>query len=98
LCRATCRRGGHLQESVHDTDQENAPSDPNMGRTVLGGRTSLLETLMVEEAEAELAEDEDGYNNANDLVKVAEATGLEGISVRDGNDDKNSTLNVPADT
>jgi hypothetical protein len=69
-----------------------------MGRTVLGGRTSLLETLMVEEAEAELAEDEDGYNNANDLVKVAEATGLEGISVRDGNDDKNSTLNVPADT
>jgi hypothetical protein len=66
-----------------------------MGRAVLGGRASLLESLMVEEAEAELPEYEDGYNNANDLVKVAEATGLGEFPVRDDNDNRNSILTYP---
>lgn len=60
--------GASLQEAVHDSNENDSSSEPNVNNTVLGSSSSLFVIPMIEETNGELNEEEGDKNHAQYLV------------------------------
>lgn len=69
-----------IQEAIHDAEKDDGAAGPRVHLGVPCGPTGERTAVRVE-ADAELAEDKDGEEDAEDLVVRVKVAGLEGKSV-----------------